>query len=407
MKGLLLYARVALRNVLRNRRRSLFTIAAIAFGLFCLIVFQALKVGLHREMTDGTVLLDTGSLQIHAAGFESNLAVLRPMDEPDKVEAALRSAGIQAFGRRLRVPALILSGAGSSAVILTGVDPAAEPKVTRIADKVVQGRYLGNDGRMLIGQELAQSLGVKPGGTLTLMAQDPAGFPVSRRFTVGGIYRTELGSFNRSRVFLSLEAARSFLHAGDTVTEIAALVDRDREEQLAARIRAMLPASAYQVRTWRETAPDLSQLIEMNDATMRLLILIVFAIVALGITNTMTMTVYERFHELGVLTAIGTPPSGVLAMVTLESLFIGAVSAVVGSLAGVAACAWLSRNGIDMTHFTSSNQYFAMTHVIKAYLVPGDLVAANGVALATTFLAGLYPAWKAARLEPVEAIGHT
>lgn len=406
MTGLFLYARVALRNVLRNRRRSLFTIAAIAFGLFCLIVFQALKVGLHRQMTDGTVLLETGSLQIHAAGFESNLAELRPIDAPDRVEAALDSAGVSAFGRRLRVPALVLSGAGSSAVMLSGVDPAAEPRVSRIAEKVIQGRYLGNDDRILIGYELAQSLGVKPGGTLSLMAQDPAGFPVSRRFTVGGIYRTELGSFNRSRVFLSLETARKFLRAGDVVTEIAVLVDRGREERLAATIRTMLPAASYQVRTWQEAAPDLSQLIEMNDATMRLLILIVFAIVALGITNTMTMTVYERFHELGVLTAIGTPPSGILAMITLESLFIGAVAAVVGSLAGIAACAWLARHGIDMTHFTSSNQYFAMTHVIKAYLVPGDLVAANGVALATAFLAGLYPAWKAARLEPVKAIGH-
>ena len=94
-------------------------------------------------------------------------------------------------------------------------------------------------------------------------------------------------------------------------------------------------------------------------------------------------------------------------MVALESLFIGAVAAVAGSLAGIAACAWLARHGIDMAHFTSSNQYFAMTHVIRAHLLPGDLVGANCITLATAFLAGLYPAWKAARLEPVKAICHT
>lgn len=406
MRALLLYARVALRNVRRNRRRSLFTILAISFGLFCLIVFQALKVGLHREMTDGTVLLETGSLQVHAAGFETNLAALRPIDEPAKVEQALRAEGVTAFSRRLRVPALLLSGGGSSTVNLTGVDPVAEQRVTRIAEKLVKGRYLADDDRILIGDELAQSLRVGPGGTLTLLAQDPSGLPVSRRFTVGGIYRTELASFNRSRIFLPLATAQRFLHADGMVTEIAALNGRDGEERLAARLREVLPAATYQVRSWREIAPDLSQLIEMNDATMRLLILIVFAIVALGITNTMTMTVFERFRELGVLTAIGTPPAGILSMIALESLFIGVVAALFGSLAGIGACAWLARYGLDMAHFTSANQYFAMTHVIKACLLPGDLLAANGVTLATAFLAGLYPAWKAARLEPVKAIGH-
>jgi len=406
MKALFLYALVALRNVRRNRRRSFFTIIAISFGLFCLIVFQALKVGLHREMTDGTVLLETGSLQVHAAGYETNLAALRPLADPARVEAALRKEGVRDFGRRLRVPALLLSGAGSSTVILTAVDPVEEQRVTRIKDKVVAGRYLQNDDKILIGEELATSLGVKPGGTLNLMAQDPAGFAVSKRFTIGGIYRTELASFNRSRVFLPLAEARKFLRADGTVTEIVARTERGGEGALAVRLARDLPSSAYQVRTWQEIAPDLSQLIEMNDATMRMLILIVFAIVALGITNTMTMTVYERFRELGVLTAIGTPPGGILAMIALESLFIGVVAAIIGSIAGLAACTWLARHGIDMTHFTSSNQYFAMTHVIKTYLLPGDLLAANLVTLATAFLAGLYPAWKAARLEPVKAIGH-
>jgi ABC-type lipoprotein release transport system permease subunit len=407
MKALLLFAMVALRNVRRNRRRSLFTIIAISFGLFCLIVFQALKVGLHREMTDGTVLLETGSLQVHAAGFETNLASLRPIADPELVAAALKKNGVTTFSRRIRTPALLLSGEGSSTVILTGVDPKAEPLVTRISKKITAGRYLEDNDRILIGDDLAKSLGVAPGGKLTLMAQDPMGRPVIGKFVIGGVYRTELASFNRSRVFLPLAAAQSFLHAEGVVTEIAALTKRDREEEIAAGLARLLPSSAYQVRSWQRIAPDLSQLIEMNDATMRLLILIVFAIVALGITNTMTMTVYERFRELGVLTAIGTSPSGILTMIALESLFIGAVATLFGSMAGIGACAWLARHGIDMTHFTSSNQFFAMTHVIKAHLLPRDLLAADGVALATSFLAGLYPAWKAARLEPVKAIGHT
>lgn len=401
-----LYARVALRNVFRNRRRSLFTIAAVAFGLFCLIVFYALKVGLHRGMADGTVLLDTGSIQIHAAGFERNLATLKPLPDTGRVEAALRASGAGAWSQRLGNPALLLSRSGSSAVLLCGVDPVAESRVTLIREKLVRGRYLEDADSVLIGDELARTLGVEPGGAIVLLAQDPAGLPTSKRFPVGGVYRTELPSFDRSRIFISLPAMQRFLRADAMVTEIAVRADREAERGIADRIRAALPPAVYRVQTWRELAPDLSQLIEMNEATMRLLILIMFSIVALGIANTMTMTVFERFRELGVLAAIGTPPSGILVMVALESLFLGCIAAIAGSAAGIVACAWLARNGIDMSYFTSSNQYFAMTHVIKAYLLPADLVSANVVALTTSLLAGLYPAWKAASLQPVDAIGH-
>jgi ABC-type lipoprotein release transport system permease subunit len=379
---------------------------AISFGLFCLIVFQALKVGLHREMTDGTVLLETGSIQIHARGYESNLAALRPLADPEKVESTLRAVGIKYFSRRIRTPALLLSGIGSSAVILSGVDPATEPHVTCIASKLIAGKYLESDDKALVGSDLAGSLGIGPGGVITLMAQDILGRPLVGKFVIGGIFRTELSSYNRSRIFIPLAAAQKFLHLDGSVTEIVALTDSDLEEKIASSLSKMLSPTDYQVRSWHLIAPDLSQLIEMNDATMRLLILIVFSIVALGITNTMTMTVYERFHELGILAAIGTPPSGILTMLALESLFIGFLASMIGSVTGVLACRWLAVHGIDMTHFTSSNQYIAISHVIKAHLKPGDLLYSILVALVTSLLAGLYPAWRAARLEPVKAIGH-
>lgn len=406
MIAFLLYSKLALRNVLRNRRRTLFTVTAISFGLFCLIVFQALKVGLHREMTDGTVLLETGSIQIHAAGYESNLASLKPIPEPHYVEAALRAAGIWKFSRRLRATALVLSEGGSSTVFVTGVDPVTEPSVTRVATKMIAGQFLNSQEKIVIGLDLAKSLRIMPGQKLTLLTQSRSGRPVIRTFEVGGIYKTELSSFNRTRIFMTLPAIQSFVRAEGTVTEISAATDRFSEVELAGHLKQAL-SNRYQVRTWREVAPDLSQLIDMNDATMRLLIVIVFSIVALGIVNTMTMTVFERYRELGVMAAIGTSPQGIMAIVTLESVFIGISAALFGSLAGVAACGWLAGHGIDMSHFTSSNQYFAMTHVIRAFLLPGDLLAANAVALLTALIAGLYPAFKAARLAPVQAITHT
>jgi len=399
-------ARIALRNVRRNLRRSLLTVLAIAFGLLCLIVFQALKVGLHREMVASTVGLDAASLQVHGAGYEANQTAIQPLREPQRVEDALAEAGVGPAARRLKAPALVLAGAHSSSVLLAGVDPAAEARLTIIAGHLAAGRYLDGDGGILLGASLAESLGVEVGGEVTLMAQGLFGRPVSARFPVVGLYRTALASFDRSHVFLSLGAAQAFLQAEGVVTEIAAALPDGGEEAAAGRLRRALPADRYQVRTWQQVAPDVLQLIELNDATMRLLILIVFAIVALGITNTMTMAVFERFRELGVLTAIGMRPGRIVALIVLESFFLGLFAAAAGSLLGIALCAWLGRHGIDLTQMTSANQYFATSHVLRAHLLPADLLRANAVTLVTSLLAGLYPAWKAARLQPAEAIRH-
>jgi ABC-type lipoprotein release transport system permease subunit len=401
-----LLARLALRNVRRNPRRSLLTGAAITAGLFCLIVFQALKVGLHREMVNGTVLLDTGDLQVHAAGFEPNLTGLFPLPDPQKVDEALARLGVEAWSPRLKSPALLLAGRHSSSVILSGVVPQSEAKVTDIAGKMVAGSYLGEKGGVVVGAELARSLGAGIGDDVTLMVQGLFGRPVVKKFRIEGLFRTELASFDRSRVYLSLADAQAFLQAQGIVTEIAVRTDSTEVSGLSRMLASELPASRYQVRSWRQIAPDLVQLIELNDATMRLLVLIVFAIVALGIVNTMTMIIYERFRELGILAALGTRPGSIVTLITLESFFLGLISAAAGTVLGVAACAWLGSHGIDLTRFTSANQYFAASHVIRARLLPLDLLRANLLTLATALLAGLYPAWKAIRLHPVEAIRH-
>ncbi|EMG35655.1 ABC-type transport system, involved in lipoprotein release, permease component [Desulfocurvibacter africanus PCS] len=402
-----MYLRLALRNVARNPRRSGLTILAIAFGLFCLIVFQALKVGMHREMIEGTLALDSASLQIHAADYESNLAVLKPMRDVETAMAALQRVGAERFGLRLKAPALLLAGPRSSSVVLAGVDPAREPGVTLVAKRMVAGAYLGVPDTVVMGQALAQDLGLDVGGTVRLMAQNGSGMPAVRNFRVGGLFRTGLDSFDRGHVYFSLPDAQGFLSSAGAVTEIAANMPPDQAGAIAGELRQILRPENFQVRTWEEVLPDLKQLIELNDATMGLLIAIVFAIVGMGIANTMSMVVFERFREFGVLAAIGTTPSGIVGLVMLESILLGVLATLVGSVAGLAACVYLQHHGIDMSHFISNNQYFAASHVLRAELRMSDLLLAGSVTLATALLAGIYPAWRAGRLEPVKALAHT
>lgn len=398
--------KVAARNAVRNRRRSAYTVLAVAFGLMCLIVFQALKVGLHAEMVRSTVELDTGLVQVHAAGYEPNLASLKPLPEPERVQKALAEAGAEDSALRIRVPALLLAREKSSTVLLTGVDPVAEPRITFISERLTAGSYPDAAGGALVGGELAKTLGVGVGDELSLLVQDATGKAAARRVRVGGLYRTALAGFDRTHVYVESGALGDLIGARGVLTEAAAKGEPGSEEALAARIRGKLDPAIYQVRTWKEIAPDVDQLTRLNDSTMTLLIAIVFAIVAMGIVNTMSMAVFERFHEIGVMLAMGARPGTVFKLIIAESAALGLLSALVGSLLGVAACAYLARYGVDLTSLTSANQYFATSHVLKARLLWSDLLWANALTVATATAAGIFPALKAVRMEAVEALGH-
>lgn len=400
------HLRIALRNILRHRRRSLLTVTAVAFSVFCLIVFQALMSGLHQKMMESALNLDTGVIQIHAAGFSRNQTRLLPLPNPKVIASAFKASGITSFALRLKTPALILAGRHSSSVSLSGIEPDQEASVTLIRQKMVRGSYQLTPEQILISQGLAEALGLSIGDSMTLMAQSLFGQTRTGRFTVGGLFATGLDSFDQSRVYISLTAAQALLEAEDTISEVAVSCPPAQAAELAGHLRQFLPSANYQVRIWQELVPDLAQLIELNSATFRLLILILFAIVAMGIANTMTTVIFERFREFGTLTTIGVTPAGIVGLVMTESLLLGLFAALTGSLAAFGACAYLARYGIDLTHFTSANQYFVAGSVLKAALTPGDFIWANAITLATAAIAGSYPAWKAARLNPVKALSH-
>lgn len=404
LTGMIFLLRLAIRNIWRAPRRTLLTMAAIAFGLYCLIVFQALKAGLHREMVASAVELDVTSLQILPAGRGDGLTRLRPLADPALVLARLAERPEAAASPRLRAPGLVTSPAGSAAVLVTGVDPAAEARVTIVAGRVTGGSYLPPGGGVLLGEALAENLSVKVGDEVTVVVQTLFGQPASRRLPVSGLYRTALASFDRAHVFLDLAAARRLLGADEVTTALAVQVPPGSEGEVVNWLRERLPADRYRVVPWQELAPDVTQLIELNDGTMTLLALIFFIIVALGIVNTMGMSVMERTTEFGVLAAIGIRPGQIILLVIGEALALGVLSAFIASLAGIATCGYLGVHGIDLTHLTSANQHFANSHVLKSHLVAGDVVLANLVGLVTALTAGLVPAWRASRLAPAEAL---
>jgi len=406
---LLIHILIAFRNIVRHSRRSMLTIVAVAFGIFCLIVFQALKTGLHEKMLESSLGLDLGSIQIHAAGYETNMPLLQTLPDPKVITDVLKAQGLlQQSAMRVKATALVLAGKRSSSVVFSGIDTEQEKNVTFIHRKVTAGQYRLGNRAVLLGRELAESLGLAVGDPVSILAQDSFGKPVRAKLTVGGLFESGLRSFDQSHIYLDIGDARDILDTEDNaVTEIAIGVNPQAVDSINHRLVQALAGLDLQVRTYKELAPDLVQLMELNDATFKLLILIVFTIVAMGIANTMTTVIFERFRELGTLSALGTTPGQIVLLIITESALLGIISSIIGSGGALVACNWLGVHGIDLSHFTSSNQYFAAGSLLKAHLGVADVVIANIITLFTALAAGIYPAMKAARLKPVEALRYT
>jgi len=405
MKALAITILLAFRNLSRNRRRSALTITAIAFALVCLLIFGALKEGLHQTMISTTTDTDLGAIQIHGQGYAPNLVSLTTLPDPDRVTGDLNALGLTAFARRLKANGLILAGAKSAAVVLHGVIAEEEQRVTIVHQRIVAGSPPNEGREVMIGQGLAASLGLGVGDQLTVMSQDLFGTPASRKFTITGLFHTGVAAFDLGHIFLPLAGLQAFIDAEGMISEIAIAKTGGPLAPEILRLRQRLD-HRYQVSAWQELAPDVTQLIALNDSTMAILIGIVFLIVAMGIVNTMTTITFERFREFGIIAAMGATPAGIMALVSAEAMAMGLMASIAGTVTGVAVCLYLARYGIDLTALTSTNQYFSNTHVLKAVLDWRTVAATNGFTLITALIAGLSPAWSAARQNPAQALSH-
>jgi ABC-type lipoprotein release transport system permease subunit len=348
---------------------------------------------------------DIGVIQVHGAGFAANRVATATLPDPELVSRALTAMGITTFARRLKGTGLILAGPKSAAVILHGVDNAEESLVTVVHERIAAGAAPAAPKEVMIGQGLARALGVTLTDPITIMTQDQFGAPATRRFTVCGIFHTGVVAFDQNHLFLTLPGLQGLLDAEGLISEIAISVPMAGHGAVAERLQQSL-GTGYQVEPWEAIAPDVTQLIALNDTTMLILIAIVFLIVGMGIVNTMTTIIFERFREFGTIAALGCTPAGIMGLVSAEALALGLAASLLGSVVGLALCLYLAHYGIDLTAFTSSNQYFSNNHVLKAVLTWQNVATSNGFTLLSALIAGIYPAWSAARQDPAQALAH-
>lgn len=415
--------RMALRNAVRNRRRTLLAAVAISLSFALLIVFLGIGDGVHEAMADVGVSMGLGHLIVHRQGFSDDPSLERLLEEPERLRTEIRGLpGVKQVAPRLRSDALITSGATSVGVALSGVDPAIEPLISKIDTprSMVAGEALsptpGVQARsalppIVIGKELARTLDVQVGDRVTLSVRPRGGGETrSGAYAVHGVFATGVHEVDAFWSEIPLKAAQQLTGAEQGVTSLAVFLDNvSGTGQGQTRLERALAGQHVEVLSWMQAAPDLYSVIVVDQGGLYAMMAILFVVVAAGILNTLLMSVMERTGEFGVMLALGATRGRVAAIVLGEAAVLGTVATAGGLLLGLLANHHFASVGIDLSQMSGdgfqASGVLLPTHFF-AHLYP-EKVAYSAVVIAVLVLLGAcYPALRAGGLEPVEAIRH-
>ena len=410
MSGLnlsLLYT-LAWRNVWRNRRRTFVILLAIAFGIWSMVTLAAIMRGMIEQQVRNTINNLTGHIQVHAAGYRDDPAVDNSMPPPSPTMLTiLRGQNVRAWAARVRVPAVVASERGSAGVTLVGIDPEAEQGLSFIAQAVTEGRYLQfpGDHGLLLGRKLVERLETSLGKRVVLMSQDIDNDIADRGFRVVGIFDANTEAAETGYVFVGRTLAQDMLKLGGWISELALVVD-DRQDLDATLQDLTNAAQGLDIQPWTKLEPLLVLTAKMYDATMLIWFVVVFLAMSFGLVNTLLMAVFERTREIGMFQALGMRPRFILSQVLLESLTVLMIGMAMGNVLAWATIAYLG-GGLNLSAFAKGLEWAGLSSVIYPLVAASDVITANLLVIVLGIIASLYPAWRAARYVPVEAITRT
>ena len=405
------FVQVAARNILRNPRRTAITVGGTAFSIVAFVFLFGYYDGFGEQIIDNSTRYLTGHIQFERAGFRQDLAPELALEGTDALIGLLaREPGVAAAAPRIQAQALASSATKSEGILLIGISPDDERKVTFIHQTIVQGEALraGADREIVIGRELARKLDLRLGERMVIMAQAADGELGTGAYRISGIFATESAAFDGSMAFVTVPAAQSLLALGSRISTInVRLTNRSSLDETAGNLRRKVGEAGVSVVTWPELLPQVDEMVRVIGVMRAIVLAIVFSVTALAVMNTVFMAVAERTREFGVMMALGTPPGAVVRLVVYETTALMALASFIGYGVGALLVQYYARKGLDLSRFFEGYASIpGLTGISYLRLVVANIVGPGIVLFLATVLASLYPAARAAKLDPARAIRH-
>lgn len=406
--------KMAWRNVWRNRRRSVLTMAAIAFACTLLIFMLSFQFGTYETMINSAVRIHTGYFQVQAAGYHDDPSVRKVVPDPERAARVLSEIPeVTAFAERASAFALVSSDSRTYGAMINGVDPEREPSVSRLKKLVREGRFLrsGDTADALLGRLLAENLQVGLGDSVTILGQGRDGSIAAAVVTVRGIFSSGQDEFDRSALHVPLGFFQeTFFMRGAVHKVVAVTRSLSNVSEAVERVSEALAkgdgGAELAVLDWDALMPGLSQSILIDLVSGLVFYGLLLVVVAFSILNTFLMAVLERTREFGVMMALGTTRRRLTRLLLAESMLLTAMGIAAGIVLGCAVTLFFQARGIDMSEASELLAQFGISGTLYPKL--GLLSAAIGpvLVLIITFFTALYPALRVRSLTPVEAMRH-
>jgi putative ABC transport system permease protein len=411
-----LMLKMSWRNVWRNKRRSIITMAAIAFCTMLALFMLAYMRGAYGAMIDALVQANIGHLQVQKEGYLADRKLNDVVRNPQEViDAIAMVPEVKAVGPRVQIPLLVFSGNRTAFAIGLGVDAEREPSISNLPHSIREGEFFAvddNDG-VVVGTLLAKNLQLKIGSELDITGQSAMGSIIQDRLIVRGFVRTGINDLDRNFVIIPLARAQEMAALGDSVHALNVMTTSwEHVWTMQGEINQALKKLGREelvALTWSEVSPGIKQAIQIDAGSGWIFFCILLVIVGFGILNTLVMAFLERMREYGVMLALGMTPGRGRTMILYESVFMAFPGIVAGIGLGM-FFAWLAATyGIDIRWFGEGVEEmmaefgFPMV-IIYAKLEIWMIALSASLSFGITLLAALYPARKVSHIEPIDAL---
>jgi ABC-type lipoprotein release transport system permease subunit len=405
-----LYSKLAWRNIFRNKRRTYITGTAIAIGLAALIFLDALYIGLANNMIASATASFTGEGQIHHQDFLATQDADKTVADLDRVQAELKEDPlVKKFTVRTLSQGMVTSTANVNPVLLVGIRPETEKDLSQVDEAIVQGSYFAGDDpqNIVIGSKLAELLEVGLGDRLVVTVPQAGTGELSQDlFRVSGIYHFNIQDLDSGLAFVRIGKAQTMLGLGTRANEIALSFKDPRVSQDESNpFWSHFSTGGNEALGWTKLFPALKSIYDLTQLATFILGAILFAVVALGIINTLFMSIYERMFEFGVMRAVGTRPWGIRKLVVLEAASLALLSIVLGVTLGFIITALVSKTGVNYKGVEFAG--VTIKELIYPVLKVKQFILYPACVFLFTLLVGLYPAGYAARMSMTGAMKRT
>lgn len=410
-----MHLHISWRNVWRNPKRTGIILTAIIIGAWTMLVFGGLSRGMMASTLSNALNTLTGHIQVQSPAYRDDPVIENRIDNPAGLGKILDTTlpGDARWAFRIQVGGVASNARNAEGITIVGIDPDREPGLSFYGDSLSQGRRLTPDDShgIVVGQALVESFETRLGRKLVLMTQGADRETASRAFKIRGIFRADMEATEKQYVFITLDAARKLLGVETAVTGACIKLSRgnsrnpvdlaDLDQTVRELSGKLSPGLA--VLSWEQLLPLLKGYLAMFDSFMLLWYLVVFLAMAFGLVNTMLMAVLERTREFGLLKALGMKPVWIIRNVLAECVILLAIGLAAGNLLGIGTVLAFG-SGIDMSFMAQGSEFFGMGYLVVPFLTARDILAVNAVIMLLGLLVCLYPAVKAGRITPVEAM---